>query len=57
MFITASDLYGNIDLIMFPKVYNNYFNIAIGTVYKVSGKVEKRFSKYQIIITGIFKIN
>ena len=57
MFITASDTYGTIDLVMFPKTYNKYFNIPFPGIYKVYGKVEKRFSKLQVIISSIEKIN
>ena len=57
MFISASDIYGNIDLVMFPKVYNEYFNIYIPGVYKVTGKVEKRFSKLQLVVSRLEKIN
>ena len=55
MFINASDSFGNIDLILFPNVYNKYFNIIVPGVYVVKGKVEKRFSKLQIIVNEINK--
>ncbi len=57
MFITASDTYGNVELIMFPKVYNKYFYIIFPGVYEVTGKVEKRFSKMQIIIYDLKKLD
>ncbi len=53
MFINASDSYANIEVIMFPNVYNKYFNIKIPGVYKVYGKVEKRFSKLQIVLNSL----
>ena len=53
MFIDASDCYGNIKLVMFPKIYNEYFTVKIPGVYEVYGKVEKRFSDYQIVINSI----
>ena len=55
MFINASDSFGNIELTLFPKVYNKYFNIIVPGVYLVKGKVEKRFSKLQIIVSDINK--
>ncbi len=55
MFISASDSYGMIELVMFPRVYKNYFNIVIPGVYKITGKVEKRFSKLQIILQSMQK--
>ena len=56
MFINASDSYGDIELTMFPSVYNKYFNIIVPGVYEVVGKVEKRFSKLQIIINTLNKV-
>lgn len=56
MFINASDLYGNIDLVVFPKTYERFFGIKVPGIYKVNGRVEKRFSKYQIIVNNIFSI-
>ena len=57
MFITASDLYGTIELVMFPRTYNKYFNIPVPGIYKVKAKVEKRYSKLQLVINDIEKIN
>ena len=57
MFITASDVDGVLELIMFPREYHKYFNIVVPGIYKVNAKVEKRFSKYQLIINNIEKIN
>ncbi len=56
MFINASDSFGNIELVMFPKTYNKFFNIPIPGVYKISGKVEKRFSKLQIVLYNVEKV-
>ena len=53
MFITASDSFGTIELVMFPKTYTKYFNIPIPGIYKVNGKVEKRFSKLQIVLYDV----
>ena len=53
MFINASDAFGNAELVMFPKTYNKYFNIPIPGVYKIKGKVEKRFSKLQIVLYDV----
>ena len=52
-FINASDAFGNAELVMFPKTYNKYFNIPIPGVYKIKGKVEKRFSKLQIVLYDV----
>ena len=56
MFITASDSFGYVELVMFPKTYNKYFNISFPKVYEVIGKVEKRFSKLQIVINSVNNI-
>ncbi len=56
MFITASDSYGTVELVMFPKTYTKYFNIPIPGIYKVKGKVEKRFSKLQIVLYDVEKV-
>lgn len=56
MFLKASDSYGTVELVMFPKTYNKFFNIPIPGTYKVYGKVEKRFSKLQLVIFDIKKI-
>ncbi len=53
MFINASDSYGQIELVMFPRTYNKYFNVPIPGVYEITGKVEKRFSKLQIMLNTI----
>lgn len=57
MFINASDAFGNAELVMFPKTYNKYFNIPIPGVYKIKGKVEKRFSKLQIVLYDLERCN
>lgn len=56
MFISASDSYGTIELVMFPKTYTKYFNIPIPGIYKVKGKVEKRFSKLQVVLYDVEKV-
>ena len=56
MFIEASDMYGSIELVCFPNEYKNFFNIIVPGIYSVYGKVEKRFSKFQIIIDDIKKV-
>ena len=57
MFINASDSFGNAELVMFPKTYNKYFNISVPGVYKIKGKVEKRFSKLQIVLYDLERCN
>ena len=57
MFITASDSYGKIDLVMFPKVYERFFDIKVPGIYSVYGKVEKRLSNMQIVITDVKNVD
>lgn len=52
-FITGSDEIFNIDLILFPMVYQKYNYIKQGDILGVKGKVERRYDKYQIIISEI----
>ena len=56
MFLNASDSFGAIELVMFPKTYNKFFNIPIPGVYKIKGKVEKRFSKLQVVLYDVEKV-
>ena len=54
-FIVGSDELSTIDITLFPKIYSN-INIKVGDIILVRGKVEKRFDKYQIIISEIKKL-
>ncbi len=49
-FITGSDEISNLDIVLFPRVYEQYPNIEIGNIIKFYGKIEKRFDKYQLIV-------
>ncbi len=53
-FVKGSDEFGSIDLVLFPKVYNN--NIEIGNILLIRGNVEKNISRYQIIVSNLKKI-
>ena len=55
-FINGSDELSNIDITLFPKVYENYKDISSKDIILVKGKVEKRFDKYQIIVNNITKL-
>lgn len=57
MFINASDSFGQVEVVMFPKTYNKFFNVPFPGIYEVVGKVEKRFSKLQIAAYDIKKLN
>lgn len=49
-FINAMDEVSNIDLVLFPKVYEKNQNINRLDVIHLFGRVEKRFDKVQIIV-------
>lgn len=53
LFITASDELATIDVVLFPKFYTLGANINVGDIVEVSGHVEKRFDKYQIIVNEL----
>ncbi len=55
-FITGEDEMDNMDFILFPKIFSKYFDIQIDDIILVSGKVERRFEKYQIIVNEIKKL-
>lgn len=56
MFITASDELSQIDLVIFPKVYNNISKVKPNDIIKIKGRVEKRFDQYQIVVNNLVVI-
>ena len=56
-FIKSSDEYRQIDLTLFPKVYQDNKNIEIYDIIKIYGKVEKRFDNYQIIVSKLINLS
>ena len=57
MFITGSDELSKIDIVVFPKTYNEIPKVENGNIIKIKGKVEKRYDEYQIIANNIIKLN
>ncbi len=55
-FVTASDEYGKITVIMFPNVYKVSFGISKGDIIKVTGRVEKRLASYQLVANKVEKV-
>lgn len=55
-FLTVSDEISNLDVVLFPKIYDQYNDIETKTVVKFSGKVEKRFDKYQLVANKLEKL-
>ena len=52
-FVTGSDEYGEIELIIFPNTYKQFNNIKKGDIIEIIGKVERRYDKYQIIVNNL----
>lgn len=52
-FVIGSDEYGDVSLTIFPNVYNRFNNIKVNDLVEISGKVEKRYDKYQVIVNSI----
>ena len=55
-FINGSDELSTSDIVLFPKIYVKYNDITKGDIILVKGKVEKRFDKYQIVVSDIKKL-
>lgn len=51
-FITGSDEIGSLDIVAFPNVYERY-EIEEGSLLYITGKIEKRMDKYQMIVNSI----
>ena len=56
LFITGVDEYSSIELVVFPKVYEKFYNINKGEVYKFNVVVERRGSEFQLIVNKIEKL-
>ena len=56
MFITGADEIAKVDIVLFPKVYQQNMDIEEGDVLLVKGRVEKRFDKFQIVANTIQKL-
>lgn len=51
-FVSCSDETGSVDYTFFPKIWNN-INIKKGNLYKIVGRVEKRYNQIQIIVNEV----
>jgi len=56
-FLTISDEYSKLSVILFPRVYEQFKNIESGNVYKIFGKIERRMNNYQMIASRIELLN
>ena len=57
LFITGSDEITTVDIVLFPKIYEQYKNIVEGQILEISARVEKRFDKYQLVTNSIKILN
>ncbi len=57
MFITGSDELSKVDIVLFPKVYNRFYDVNVGDILHVRGKVEKRFDQMQVVANILKKLN
>ena len=57
MFITGSDELSQVDIVVFPRVYQVMPTINLGDILKITGKIEKRYDQYQIVANKIIKLN
>ncbi|MDD3187703.1 MAG: DNA polymerase III subunit alpha [Bacilli bacterium] len=55
VFVTGSDEYNTIDVTIFPNVLLAV--IEVGDIIKFSGHVEKRFDRYQLVVSRYVKLN
>jgi len=55
-FVKGSDEYCQVDLTLFPNLYQDNKNLEIYDIIKIYGRVEKRFDNYQIIVSKIINL-
>lgn len=53
-FVTGSDEASSIDVVFFPKVFND--SISVHDILYLNGKVEKRYDNYQFIVERVIEI-
>ena len=56
-FLTLSDEYNKLSVVLFPKIYKEINNITVGNIYKIFGKIERRMNNYQMIASRIELLN
>lgn len=54
-FLTGSDEYNQLSIVLFPKLYLNNYNINVGDIIHIKGVIEKRFDEYQLVAKNINK--
>lgn len=52
-FLTGSDEVTKIDIVIFPRVYQQYSDIQVGDILLLNAKVEKRFDQLQLMVNKV----
>lgn len=52
-FVLGRDEFGDVSLTLFPLTYKKFNNIKVGDIIKLSGVVERRFDKYQVVVNNV----
>ncbi len=55
-FISGVDDTDEIDIVVFPDQYDLISNISKGNILLVTGRIEKRMSKYQLVLEKVKKL-
>jgi len=56
-FLSCSDESSKLDFIVFPNKFSLINDIDYGDIVKIVGKVEKRFDKFQVLVSDVKKMN
>ncbi len=52
-FVTASDETGEVELVLFPRVYSSLTDLKVRDIILINGKSSKRFDKYQVVVNKL----
>lgn len=56
-FVYLSDEYTSLDLTLFPRTLQNYPNIRVGDILKITGSIERRYNTFQMVGEKLEKLN
>jgi len=56
-FVNCIDEFKNVDITIFPNNYSYVESLNLNDIVFISGKVEKRLSKYQVVVNKMEKLN
>ena len=52
-FLTGSDEFNKVDIVIFPRTYEKCYMVKRGDIVFINGKVEKNNNEYQIIVNNL----